>query len=60
MVFFVQNILRQIRRMRAGPDNNENNNRQNENEQNNNFQNGWNGNQFNFRRGNFEFHFFAI
>ncbi|RCK58175.1 ERAD-associated E3 ubiquitin-protein ligase component HRD3 [Candida viswanathii] len=67
MIFFVQNILRQIRRMRAGPgnndnndDENDNNNQNNNNNNNQNFQNGWNGNQFNFRRGNFEFHFFAI
>ncbi|KAL6453969.1 HRD3 ERAD-associated E3 ubiquitin-protein ligase component HRD3 [Candida maltosa Xu316] len=54
MVFFVQNIVRQIRRMRNGQNNNNNNQNENENA------NGWNGNQFNFRRGNFEFHFFAI
>ncbi|CAI5760794.1 unnamed protein product [Candida verbasci] len=55
VVFFIQNVIRQIRRMR-GNNRNENNN---ENEQNNNNNQNFNG-QFNFRRGNFEFHFFAI
>lgn len=57
VVFFIQNVIRQARRMRQG------NNVPNEEQQN---QNGWNF-RFNFngigaaaRAGNFEFHFFAI
>lgn len=54
LFFFVQNIIRQVRRMRNG-----NQERRNEPEE---VREGarWNGNQFHFRRGNFEFHFFAI
>lgn len=61
-VFFVQNILRQFRRMRNGQRRDEANNNNNNGDDNddNQGQNGWNGNQFHFRRGNFEFHFFAI
>ncbi|KAK6202569.1 putative hmg-CoA reductase degradation protein [Scheffersomyces amazonensis] len=60
LMFFIQNIIRRLRRM----DNEENGNqRQAENNQPRDgveMQNGWNGAQFNFRRGNFEFHFFAL
>ncbi|KAI5968533.1 HRD3 [Candida margitis] len=56
LVFFVQNVIRQVRRMR--------NDNQERGEQREAARDGdqarWNGNQFHFRRGNFEFHFFAI
>lgn len=53
LVFFVQNIIRQVRRMRNG-----NQERREQDEVRDGAR--WNGNQFHFRRGNFEFHFFAI
>ncbi|KAI5962759.1 HRD3 [Candida theae] len=56
LVFFIQNIIRQVRRMRNG--NQER--REPEPEQQAQDRAEWNGNQFHFRRGNFEFHFFAI
>lgn len=58
LVFFIQSVM-QMRRLR-NPNNNNNqpNNRDDENDEQP--PNGWMGNQFNFRRGNFEFHFFAI
>ena len=54
LVFFVQNIIRQVRRMRNGNEER----REPPEEARDGAQ--WNGNQFHFRRGNFEFHFFAI
>ncbi|KAI5956730.1 HRD3 [Candida jiufengensis] len=67
-IFFVQNIIRQFRRMRNGgnqPDGNQPQDGNGNNNNNNNaVQNGWNFNwngfQFDFRRGNMEFHFFAL
>ncbi|KAI5962952.1 HRD3 [Candida pseudojiufengensis] len=68
LIFFIQNILRQIRRMRngearQGQHENENNNGNNNNN-NNALRNGWNinwnGFQFDIRGGNMEFHFFAL
>lgn len=62
MIFFIQNIYRQLRRMRnanQGEQQNDNQQGQGQNREEQQ-QNGWVGNQFRFRRGNFEFHFFAL
>lgn len=64
MIFFIQNVYRQLQRMRNG---NQGDGQQNQNDNNQQGQggeqqpqNGWVGNQFHFRRRNFEFHFFAL
>lgn len=53
---FVQNIYRQIRRLR----NRRNGVAEPENNPAQNDENGWNGNGLQFRRGNFQFQFFAL
>ena len=67
VAFFVQNLIRQIRRVRMrNINNNQNNQGEGQNGENENGENnegegarvGLDG--FHFRRGNFEFHFFAI
>lgn len=56
-VFLFRNAVQQYRRIRnRGNPQQDNQQPQPQDQQ----QNGWNGNEFNFRRGNFEFHFFAI
>lgn len=61
VIFFVQNVYRQLRRMRNNQQNGDGNDQQDpQNNQGGQAQNGWNRNQFQFRRGNFEFQFFAL
>ncbi|KAG7662478.1 HRD3 [[Candida] subhashii] len=67
VAFFVQNLIRQIRRIRMRNNNNNQNNQvegqngENENGENNEGEGARVGlDGFHFRRGNFEFHFFAI
>ncbi|KAI3407090.2 HRD3 [Candida oxycetoniae] len=57
-IFFLQNIIRQVRRARQGPRPANQNAGGAEDNVEQNW--GWNGMEVNFRRGNFEFHFFAI